>query len=155
MLKGTSLFKRILGENKRGQEQVTQLTEPGSWAQSWPRGTPVAMVHFQGLPPSGPTCPPLGQISSGVHIFSGMSLPFQTTCWDPKGCFSQQLTQLLLTWPSSLSSRCTGCPPSGLMPSSSATFFLGHNRKPLQASSRVPRAPLPATSCLRPGTIPG
>lgn len=123
------------------------MTKPGSWAQPWPQFT-----SRSSLP--GVLLGPVRQSSSGVHIFSGTSLPFQATCWDPKGCFSQQLTQLLLTWPSSLTSRCPGCPPSGLRPSSSATFFLGHNKRPKQVA-QVLRAPLPARSCLRPHINPG
>lgn len=69
MLKGTSLFKRTLGENKRGQEQVTQLTShpapghsSGHMAHLWPWSASRASPPGASLP-----CP-RADLLRGAHL---------------------------------------------------------------------------------------
>lgn len=145
MLKGTSLLRKkkktTLGENE-GQVQVSQLAKPGSCPLLC--GTPIAMVHFWALPGGlrSPRLLALLALPEGAPLLRDMPA-FPSHLPGPQGLLLPTAHRLLLTWSSCPHSPRLGCPSSGLRPSSSATLFLGHSRRPKQV-----RAPFPASSFL-------
>lgn len=93
----------LLGANRRGQEQVTQLTKPGSCAQELPYSSPwlrsiswpslAACRAHPCLPSSQAAVPPSPSPPPPVRIYSATSPPLQATLPNSSSCLPAHLAQ--------------------------------------------------------------